>query len=573
MLDPDDIARVAAFAEQEERTGHPASACVVYRVLYEETRHFVHLICAARNARSARELAVAGRLADLLLQEFGSLHQPCMEAGFCKLEAGAHAESYAAFHAAYRSEQKADAAAWCGVALRRGGNRSAASDYYRLALRLDANQPTAALELASCLDEDGAFLPALELYRHCLAARLSADRTFIYNRVGVCCERAGRMDLLAELLQDPDYYQNLDADYAPESTLMWSLKLRKGIDDEAVLAQLRRRLPVPDGCAEALSLYLQTNPAPALLDAYRAVLASSSYGSDAEWLLREYPASNAHEALSRVPFVAEDEAIRALCDSIRVARPFSLIRLGDGEGNVLGWLMEPQSAFLRRQAEMILRNWFGTAALPPSEYGPLFADFEEAIRAADLLGVPLPARLDYELRNEPRGYWGVYFAALYSCVNAPGIPFVTPVIHLLLFRYPEFIDALRSAQHLNTISCHPGFGPKLRGELRVASGADLLIPGEMGSAALPEQARRGRHYPVEYARVCAQIAQLVPGSIVLIAAGICGKVYAHKAKQAGCVAIDIGAIADFLMGCNTRTIFTDQHFREAHGVAKGLLAA
>ena len=548
-------------------------AFAVYRGLYEATRDPVHLVCAARSARFAKEFALANRLGDLLLQEFGTLHPSCMEAGFCKLEAGANAEAHSAFHAAYRAERKADAAAWCGVALRRAGNVAAACDYYRLALRLDPNQPTAGLELASHLDETGDFLGAVDLYRHCLKAELSPDRTFMYNRIGVCCERAGRRDLLAQLLEEPDYYHHLSAGYAPESTLIWSLKLQKPICDKPVLAELRRQLPLSNGVVDALSLYLQTDLSQELQESYLLLLQSSAYGVEAERILRAYPPDRVHSRLSQSVFVSEDNAVQLICNHIRAGRPFSLVRLGDGEGNVLGHLTDPTSPFLGYQAEKIVRNWFGASALPLSGYSDLFGTLQDAIDGADLLGVPTPARLNYELRNEPRGYWGVYFAALYSCSRASGAQFVTPVLHLQLFRYGSFLDALRSTRRLDTVSCHPGLGPKLRSELGIPQGTDLVVPGEMESAALPEGIRRGSHYPTEYERVCRQITAFEPGSTVLIAAGICGKIYAHRAKQAGCVAIDIGAIADFLMGCNTRAIFTDQQFRDAHAVAKHLVTA
>ena len=69
------------------------------------------------------------------------------------------------------------------------------------------------------------------------------------------------------------------------------------------------------------------------------------------------------------------------------------------------------------------------------------------------------------------------------------------------------------------------------------------------------------HYPDEYRRVIPWINQLDSGAVVLIAAGVCGKVYAQRAKRAGCAAIDIGAMADYIMGYQTRGIFHNARFR------------
>jgi hypothetical protein len=44
------------------------------------------------------------------------------------------------------------------------------------------------------------------------------------------------------------------------------------------------------------------------------------------------------------------------------------------------------------------------------------------------------------------------------------------------------------------------------------------------------------------------------GKLVLVGAGLFGKVYCHTARQHGAVAIDLGSAFDILAGLNTRPI-------------------
>lgn len=569
-----DIATLAAFADEQQRNGLFAAASAAFGKLFQVTHDPAHLMRAAANARAASDGLTAIALAHVLLQEFGTAYQPCMEAGFCNLQAGAAAEAFAAFHAAYRCERNADSAAWCGVALRLDGNPSAACDYHRLALNLQPGHRVATIELANSLVDMGAFAAAIELYRRLVETPHSPAHSYFFNRLGICCERAGRKDLLAALLDDPRYFDHLDADYAPEAMLRWSLQLRKPIDDAALLRTLLTRSRIADGTFDMLTLYVMARVGAdhPLSRAYHHLFQSSPYGRVAEHVLLAYPPERIQESLSRVTLAPADAAIESICRHVREGRTFSLVRIGDGEGNLLGHLLEPENAFLRRQAELILQIWFGDEAKPIAEYAALFDDLRESIREADLLGVPGSARLEFEKLNDARGYWGTYFGALHCCTQARNGRFVTPDLHFHLFRYPSFVAALRSAATIHTVSCHTRLGPRLRAELGVASGTDLVVPGEMTTGALPPQARSGKHYPDGYQRVAAGIACFQPGSVVLIAAGACGKAYAHWAKQAGCVAIDIGAMADFLMGCNTRPVFSAPDFRKAHGWARHMIS-
>jgi hypothetical protein len=55
----------------------------------------------------------------------------------------------------------------------------------------------------------------------------------------------------------------------------------------------------------------------------------------------------------------------------------------------------------------------------------------------------------------------------------------------------------------------------------------------------------GRHYPDRFQYLRTEIRRLGPGDIVLVAAGVLGKIYADWIRAQGAIALDVGSAADF----------------------------
>jgi hypothetical protein len=427
------------------------------------------------------------------------------------------------------------------------------------------DRSSADFELASRLADQGDHVSAIRIYRELVEAEESDNHAQFYSGMMLSCEQAGRSDLISSMLNDPRYYRHLKTRDAITMTLRWSAKLGNPVDDRAMLSAIHSTgaLAAPEVLDELVFYILNQTPRDiSRAEPYLALLQTNSYGQAACRILENFPIGKVRDLLSGNRFISDSEAIEPVADSIAMRRPFSLVRLGDGEGNILAHCLYPQSEFLGHMAVRILRHQFLDSMLPLTEYGRLFADLRPAIEQADLLGVPRFERIEFEFANDVRGYWGVYFAALYCCTQLQPRRFVSPNLADQLFRSPEIIAALRGAKAINTISCHSGFGPRIRQKLRIATGIDLTVPGEMAMSVLPIAARTGRHYPDAYQQLLKRIAEFEHGSVALVAAGICGKVYTHHAKMAGCCALDIGAIADLVMGYNTRGIFAQPSYRD-----------
>jgi hypothetical protein len=61
---------------------------------------------------------------------------------------------------------------------------------------------------------------------------------------------------------------------------------------------------------------------------------------------------------------------------------------------------------------------------------------------------------------------------------------------------------------------------------------------------------------LSYPDVIGRVREVsAPGHLVLVGAGILGKVFVHEARQRGAVALDIGSMPDYFAGYKTRDVW------------------
>lgn len=81
-----------------------------------------------------------------------------------------------------------------------------------------------------------------------------------------------------------------------------------------------------------------------------------------------------------------------------------------------------------------------------------------------------------------------------------------------------------------------------------------------------EANRPGAHVPDRFRSIRSEL-RFEPGTLVLVGAGIPGKVYCDWLKQAGCVALDIGAVFDAWVGKASRPMVLQSRFGVSGGTA------
>jgi|GEM_PF-2341065 len=249
-------------------------------------------------------------------------------------------------------------------------------------------------------------------------------------------------------------------------------------------------------------------------------------------------------------------------DSLRAAvaarRPYSLIRLGDGEGRFLAYMDPATRRSLsehdaRTMVHSIWHNWFGEALATANPYdiARLNAATIRSIECADIIGLPAAARLTKD--NLHFGYLAYLDGLIANIVQAnPQCHLTDAFVSIQLHQLSPFLhDILTDAPFLGVIGPHDGLASRLASHHRIAATKTYLVPGER---RLPTHllSGTGRHFPDRYMAILRELTIPQPGSIFLVAAGLLGKVYCNRVRELGGIAIDIGSVADAWMGYDTR---------------------
>jgi tetratricopeptide (TPR) repeat protein len=264
----------------------------------------------------------------------------------------------------------------------------------------------------------------------------------------------------------------------------------------------------------------------------------------------------------------DQDSCRAFVDIVRDRlanrRPFSLIRLGDGEANALRY----EASFADRFADDAAARekiWWGRT-LAPEARAQLAARVHAAAGRADALGFPTREWLLRDVRldsGQPlsRTKTGRGLLAIMSELEAaiasgslPGRILVSAHIPQDLHRWNLYGELLDGAGEVVIVSCHPQMPEAIRHRFGTQVVKHVVVPP--GDATLEIQHRHlddSEVPPASVARALEQLGEWQQGRLVLVGAGYAGKVIIDEARQRGGVALDLGSIFDRWVGLNTRS--------------------
>jgi hypothetical protein len=259
--------------------------------------------------------------------------------------------------------------------------------------------------------------------------------------------------------------------------------------------------------------------------------------------------------------------------------PFSFVRVGEGEGCFLSYQRymderSPANEVFGVCAKDIFRIWFARNIhdASPAELGTVRDLFWNALRNADVIGVPTVERVLFEhvhciddlaRHGFNRGYIGVveilhHLQHARSQGQMPQAVFSDCDIARPLYEWQDWRSALATTlprmlqgrREVTLVSCHAQLGATLQRFLDIGHVRTLRIPPERGRVAGQDHLG-GDHYADHFASICDALRR-DPSPLVVVAAGFLGKAYCAVAKQAGSVAVDIGSLADHWAGHDTR---------------------
>jgi GT-D fold-like domain len=242
--------------------------------------------------------------------------------------------------------------------------------------------------------------------------------------------------------------------------------------------------------------------------------------------------------------------------ALRLGTPLSLVRVGNGEGNAVSMLDRPvaEAVYQGFDFEFVSQNGLPIGVEEAVRFS---ARVVEAITSADIQGYRI-GRFDEAAliracmaRGELSPTFGLIHARrlFYDQLReSPGTWFTNAWIHLDLIGHIEAL--LDCASRVLVVTGRP----ELEGLFR-----DRLGPRLTRFVPVPVQGHVPRapsdcHFE-RFEEVRARLrGEDLSGALVLVGAGLFGKIYCRDARDSGAVAVDLGSAFDLLAGVSTRPV-------------------
>lgn len=254
-------------------------------------------------------------------------------------------------------------------------------------------------------------------------------------------------------------------------------------------------------------------------------------------------------------------------------RPFSFIRLGDGEGTLSAF-----SDASRLEDLVYFHSHFGPE-VSIDQVRQIRANMEQAIASADLIGVrddisdaaPGATGLDpcdgrfhenfremFVLRPVERNLKPYAARRIFNLFRRveEGFPqqpaLCSQWVCYDLAKLGFWDDLLSGIGRVSIITSSRTLEARLRRRFGLQVEA-LIVPRKAIDATRAGETGQG-HYPHAYRSIRAALQRPLDGRVFLVGAGLAGKHYLHLVKQAGGIALDVGALLDAWASHATRRL-------------------
>lgn len=242
--------------------------------------------------------------------------------------------------------------------------------------------------------------------------------------------------------------------------------------------------------------------------------------------------------IGQTPILSHFHLALRLYFAIKNRRPLSLIRVGDGDGHALGF----EDTTSREEIDRILGKWFGDNKISDDDVRDIQRMLKDAIADADILGVPDRLNHAEQWRRVPKvisryGLWdGV-------------APLCSAEAHIHLHQSDLYGIFLRGLDWLGIITCRD-VEKRISAHWGIAHVERYNIPEEFHYATHKHSVKR--HYPDRFDELMANLRVPFRGAPFLVGGGVLGKIYCHRIKELGGIAIDIGSVFDCWARKNSR---------------------
>jgi hypothetical protein len=225
----------------------------------------------------------------------------------------------------------------------------------------------------------------------------------------------------------------------------------------------------------------------------------------------------------------------------------SMMRLGDGEAYALA---AREGIFSDTDRQNRERHWWGVE-LEAKHREVICARVRKAVRSADILGVPSIHRFVRDTLDKSKGFaQSIQGRGLMQVLTYLAEADERPLIgedrmNLALFRTSDVIRPLLSAADRCVVVSSAAANALPQWMNEITEIVRVEIPTHQRTSRNQKYAMASVPLPYVYEEVDAKVRESVsPGTLVLVAAGVVGKIFIDTAKSAGGVALDLGSVMD-----------------------------
>ncbi len=256
-----------------------------------------------------------------------------------------------------------------------------------------------------------------------------------------------------------------------------------------------------------------------------------------------------------------ERMLAIIAGALKDRRCLSLVRLGDGEAygyDHAGLGLAPEQVF-RDDNDTRERMWWGRNVSDMTRH-IIRCRFRDAIASADVIGIPSiyrlirdrgPAASAFGRTGGQRGL-AVVLAKLGSDIPITDRILTEERCHQILFNRESIETLCASSQRIVLVSCWSREQVGLNTDLPVY---EVVIPGHTKVAKATGMVDGARPlFETFEAQLQLMEQHCAPGTLVLVGAGFLGKILIAAARAKGAVALDVGAVLDYMAGFKTRSL-------------------
>lgn len=247
-----------------------------------------------------------------------------------------------------------------------------------------------------------------------------------------------------------------------------------------------------------------------------------------------------------------EKLLEVVEEKLKEKKGFSLIRLSDGEGYLF---QEKFDIFTAEDAANRERHWWGRQ-IPSHIRTELIRETLVAIEHADVIGMPSIYRFLRDTNGRTK--------SLMHSIQGRGLVSVLQGIGKLDSGYAEYSDDKVNIAIFNKIEIIERLSNCANRVIVVSSGSEGAVKSTFRNIDKLHHIPVPTHHktslnenyisspvplPFLYKKICGKIRDYVgPGDLVLVGAGVAGKVFMHAAKSCNAVGIDVGSAMDEYVG-------------------------